>query len=104
MELFMLSNCSNLIYIQYHAAFLVISVKYTLEMRSTTRLELTEAQRRELEKGYRLGVKHSRPRGCSFRPTRPRGCSYRTAGLDLQSRPIEYKDFQSAGQQCTEPE
>jgi len=27
-----------------------------------------------------------------------------TAGLDLQSRPIEYKDLQSAGQQCTEPE
>ena len=27
-------------------------------MRSTTRLELTEAQRRELEKGYRLGEKH----------------------------------------------
>ena len=23
-------------------------------------------------------------------------------GLDLQSRPIEYKDFQSAGQQCTD--
>lgn len=33
-------------------------MKYTLEMRSTTRLELTEAQRRELEKGYRLGEKH----------------------------------------------
>ena len=27
---------------------------------------------------------------------------YRAVGLDLQSRPIEYKDFQSAGQQCTE--
>ena len=27
---------------------------------------------------------------------RPRGCSYRTAGLDWQSRPIEYKDFQPA--------
>lgn len=33
-------------------------MKYTLEMRSTTRLELTEAQRRELEKGYRHGEKH----------------------------------------------
>jgi len=28
--------------------------------------------------------------------TRPGGCSCRAAGLDLQSRPIEYKDFQSA--------
>ena len=33
-------------------------MKYTLKMRSTTRLELTEAQRRELEKGYRFGEKH----------------------------------------------
>ena len=49
-------------------------------------------------------------------PSRPRGCPdsadvlpdpadvrLRVAGLDLQSRPIEYKDFQSARQQCTEP-
>jgi len=28
---------------------------------------------------------------------------HRAVGLDLQSRPIEYKDFQSARQQCTEP-
>jgi len=27
---------------------------------------------------------------------RPRGCSCRAVGLDLQSRPIEYKDLQSA--------
>ena len=27
----------------------------------------------------------------------------RAVGLDLQSRPIEYKDFQSARQQCTDP-
>jgi hypothetical protein len=40
--------------------------------------------------------------GCS-KKTRPGGCSCRAAGLDLQSRPIEYKDFQSARQQCTEP-
>ena len=26
---------------------------------------------------------------------------HRAVGLDLQSRPIEYKDFQSAWQQCT---
>lgn len=32
-------------------------------------------------------------------PTRPGGCSIRAVGLDLQSRPIGYKDFQSAGQQ-----
>jgi hypothetical protein len=32
-------------------------------------------------------------------PSRPGGCSCHAVGLDLQSRPIEYKDFQSAGQQ-----
>ena len=29
-------------------------------------------------------------------PTRLGGCSIRAVGLDLQSRPIEYKDLQSA--------
>ena len=34
---------------------------------------------------------------------RPSGCSCRAVGLDLQSRPIEYKDFQSAkAMYCTE--
>ena len=33
----------------------------------------------------------------------PADVPYRAAGLDLQSRPIEYKDLQSARQQCTEP-
>ena len=37
----------------------------------------------------------SRPGGCSD----PADVRLRAAGLDLQSRPIEYKDFQSAGQQ-----
>ena len=32
-------------------------------------------------------------------PLDPADVRCRAAGLDLQSRPIEYKDFQSAGQQ-----
>ena len=37
---------------------LVIRVKYTSEMRNTLRLELSKAQRSELERGYRFGEKH----------------------------------------------
>ena len=51
----------------------------------------------------------ARPRGCPdpadvrSDPPDPADVRLRVAGLDLQSRPIEYKDFQSARQQCTEP-